>query len=93
MFVQDVTTDTRNPLLLHMTCVCVMRSGASLLFLVAVCPRSVLEMHTITHLLSCVQRRWPGVRCDDIVIDDQVKQRLLPAHRELLAAHLGMYFD
>ena len=37
--------------------------------------------------LSCLQRRWPGVHCGDIVIDDQVKQRLLPAHRELLAAH------
>jgi len=43
--------------------------------------------------LVCMQSRWTGVYHSSIVIDNKVKQKLFPAHKELLATHLGLSFD
>ncbi len=42
---------------------------------------------------GCIESRWPSVHCGNIVLDNEVKQRLLPAHKVFLATHLGLRVD
>ncbi len=82
----ECATDTPSLHLLHTTCAFVIRSGANLSSLAAACHRSILAMLTTTRLL--VVLRVGGQACSgNIVLDNEVNQRLLPAHKVFMATH------